>query len=550
VAATKPQLTIRFARWVLSCVLRHWPLETRDWGMALAAEFDETSSAWDSLCWSLGGVMFFLRSVISSAWSWMRLPAGGSLPGGVPSQGQTIFPKHSRLTTAAILVVAAVVLFLPQSREAIAAVRSSWWSFGESSFDRFELDRLERRAEKQNDAATLAFVALRSDNPQKFLTLADHAVALDPRLVWIYSAVRNDWGYLTPPEERLGLLRHSDPDNAVPDLIAADHLAKVHTFSDPKAFKAALANDAKWMAMMARAFHASRYDSYVQNNAQLTCTVWNRNKTLAPSVALMGLWGHGIPNLFNLRTFADTKIEMAENSWRAGDEKQAERLAGEVDSFGRKMQDSGSTDIEKLTGLSLEQRANKELSKLYTEAGRSVEAQQAAQRVRQIRDIFAEMPYKSAASELRRQSFRRWGFFVQGFGGLILIAGFAGLAALLSLEFWRAAANSRKSWWRKVACWTADYAPAILFLSSGAFLVSFLPYARALSEFRSSANPLSQERDIGEALLALGAVPDRVLWSDSGFSFWAVVTVALAVFAVFIVARGLYRDKRVSTQQP
>ena len=75
-------VTARFARWVLAYTVRHWPEENRAWGLALAAEIDETAGAFETVRWSLGGIMLFTRSVLSSAWKWMKLPAGGSLPGG------------------------------------------------------------------------------------------------------------------------------------------------------------------------------------------------------------------------------------------------------------------------------------------------------------------------------------------------------------------------------------------------------------------------------------------------------------------------------------
>jgi hypothetical protein len=55
----------RLARWLLDCALRHWPEETRPWGLALAAEIDETTSAFETVRWSLGGMMFFARAVLS-----------------------------------------------------------------------------------------------------------------------------------------------------------------------------------------------------------------------------------------------------------------------------------------------------------------------------------------------------------------------------------------------------------------------------------------------------------------------------------------------------
>src|SRR5438874_8914138 len=86
----------RLARWLLEWAVRHWPEETRPWGLALAAEIDETASAFETVSWSLGGIMLFARSVWSCAWAWMKLPAGGSLPGASGPQGPSLLPKRSR----------------------------------------------------------------------------------------------------------------------------------------------------------------------------------------------------------------------------------------------------------------------------------------------------------------------------------------------------------------------------------------------------------------------------------------------------------------------
>jgi hypothetical protein len=42
-------VTARFARWVLGCAVQHWPEENRAWGLALAAEIDETASAFETV---------------------------------------------------------------------------------------------------------------------------------------------------------------------------------------------------------------------------------------------------------------------------------------------------------------------------------------------------------------------------------------------------------------------------------------------------------------------------------------------------------------------
>ena len=110
VAGQENPASARFARWLLEWAVRHWPEETRPWGLALAAEIDETASALETVRWSLGGIMLFARSVLSGAWAWMKLPAGGSLPGASGPRGPSLLPKRSRVFTAAILAAAVFLL--------------------------------------------------------------------------------------------------------------------------------------------------------------------------------------------------------------------------------------------------------------------------------------------------------------------------------------------------------------------------------------------------------------------------------------------------------
>ena len=117
-------MTVRFARWALGWAVRHWPDENRAWGLALTAEIDETRSAFETVKWSFGGIMLFSRSVLSSGWKWMKLPAGSSLSGGaVGPEGSSLLPRRSRVFTAVVLAVAALLLALPEGREAIRTVK-------------------------------------------------------------------------------------------------------------------------------------------------------------------------------------------------------------------------------------------------------------------------------------------------------------------------------------------------------------------------------------------------------------------------------------------
>ena len=100
--------------------------------------------------------MVFARSVIASAWTWLHLPAGASMPGRTGPSDSPVLPRRSRLFTAGALVAAGVVLSLPLGRQAMTPVRDSWsWFWSEdrlSALAQPVLNKLAARAEKENDA--------------------------------------------------------------------------------------------------------------------------------------------------------------------------------------------------------------------------------------------------------------------------------------------------------------------------------------------------------------------------------------------------------------
>lgn len=61
-AAEKPAVEI-FAEWMLALVLRFWPADSKEWGKAMAAELSNVRSSKEVLHWTIGGMLFFLRSV-------------------------------------------------------------------------------------------------------------------------------------------------------------------------------------------------------------------------------------------------------------------------------------------------------------------------------------------------------------------------------------------------------------------------------------------------------------------------------------------------------
>jgi hypothetical protein len=547
----------RLARWLLGCAVRHWPKETRPWGLALAAEIDETASAFETVRWSLGGFMLFTRSVLSSAWRWMKLPAGSSLSGGVNwPKGPSLLPKRPRVFTAAVLGAVALLLALPEGREAIRTVRASWQEYRQSDSDARKLEELAARAKKEKDASTLAFVALGTRDPKRAEALTEQAVALDPQLVWIYGSKNHSWpNFDSPKAEWLAQLQAADPDNAVAYLLPADALDPLRTRpfyrrGIPKDAEFAVAeSDSKWMALMERAYGAPRYDSYFQRHYQLTRTVWNREKNLSPVIVFSGLWSHAIPDLGNLDLFADVKMHEAQKARTAGDLKRAESLLGELDAFGIRMADGSGTKIEKLIAWRLSERADKELAGLYSSWGKTQEERRVTLRIEQIDASFRALrPGDDSADHARAQTFRREGMVVQGFGTLAVLAGLAALAGVLMLELWPRKIRDTKTIWRRGACLAANYAPTILLVACGVFLVSFLPFQRAFEAYRASTYSLLNEEGLMDPMWGLMEIPRYLTGVNFAVSLWMIVTIALSTLLLFVLARGFYRMRRTAAK--
>jgi hypothetical protein len=550
-AKQESSVTARMARWVLWYAVRHWPEENREWGLALAAEVDEPASTFDAVRWSFGGIVLFTRSVLSSLWSWMKLPAGSSLSGG--ADGPSLLPKRSRVFTAVVLAGAAMLLILPEGREAIRTVRSSWQGYQLSGSDARMLEELAARAEKERDAGTLAFAALSALDRTRGAAWTERAVAMDPQLIWVYGA-RNHGPSIDPPkEEWLARLQAADPGNAVPDLLAADALAqpRLRAFyehggekEDPHQL---MASDGNRMALMEHAFKAPRYDSYFQRHYQLARTVWSRERNLPPTVVLYGMRQHALPNLLNIRTYSEIEIEEAKKARESGDPKRAESLLDGVDAFGMRMADANGTEIEKLIGLVIARNANKEMAKLYQVPGGTEDAQTAAKRLEQIEGRVQGVRLTlNPSRNARARAFRREAFFVQAFGSLGLIAGLAALAGILLLELWPGRLRNAKTIWWRAACWSADYAPATVLLACGAFLLSFLPFQSAFEEYRTSDFLLGDEQVLTEAMRSLFEIPTYVVGVDAAVEVWSFVTIGLSLLLLFVLVRGFRRIKHTA----
>ena len=255
------------------------------------------------------------------------------------------------------------------------------------------------------------------------------------------------------------------------------------------------------------------------------------------------LWSRG--NSGALGTFSNIRVHEAEKAVAAGDWGEAERLLGEVDSFGERIESNQNLTLDaKFTGLWLARPANIELQKLYTSGGRTAEAQRASLRVQQLGERQGSLTGTFVARFVSEQTFHQAAILVRGFGIMAVLSGFAALAGILLLELWPERFRKRKTTWRRVVCWAADYAPSIALAAGGGLLLSFLPFAHAFSQFQTSASLISSQEVFGEAFNGIDVSQSYFFWrAGAVFWIWSLLTITLATAAILIVARSIYRAR-------
>src|SRR6266446_6985941 len=492
--AAQQSITARIAYRFLHLALRFWPAESRHWGQALAAEFHEIERPFEALGWALGGLMLFIRASASHFLAWLKLPAGSrlraaSLPLGAEAP---ILPKRSRLFTAAILFATALLFFPPQSREAISTVRASWNGYRGYASDVRTLQRLAARAEKEKDADTLAFVALTTPLPEQARTLADHAVAIDPNLTWIYSSSLARREHTPPSKDALARLMAADSSNAFPEILAAQVIceSRMQTLVaqrplTPPDTEAALSASPDWVTHMDRAFRASRYDSYFNRRWELTLKAWSHNPNLSVSLIFNSLWAQPLLHSLSIKSYANILVKQAPQASDAGHPGQAESLLREADSFGRRITDGSASDLEKLLGLDVSRRATNELRSFYHQLGRGDESQEAVKQFQLIDDRRDGLMHSfGRIEEPRLRALERSGIRVQLTAILALLLTFIAPLTLIALELRAGNSSARRFWLRRMICLAADWVPATLLVACAALAWFFRPYAEILQSAR------------------------------------------------------------------
>jgi hypothetical protein len=331
-------LILRFAIWIA-------PHDTHDWGHGMLSELNHVPGNWSALLWAIGGAGVLAKHAMLA----VILP--GSHRRNVSSASE-LFSKEipMRKTALAVIascVVASLLLFLtPVFRQAFQVSLAQWHDvfhvehrLGYPDQDP-ELDALAKKAEQNQDAEALAFVAVRYPNEIQRARLADEAVHLDPNLTWLYAVAGT--AYLSPSEidRRVSLLKQWDPVNALPHLFAAQKIGATVTYN--KEFPLGkLEQSPAWEKEMDAAFQSPKLDSYVVRQKQLNQRVISRYRVSDPFQAASDENWYAFPGVWYCSLYAQSLLESGQSLESRGDRKAAFEKYLVVARFGQMMSIDG-----------------------------------------------------------------------------------------------------------------------------------------------------------------------------------------------------------------
>jgi hypothetical protein len=525
---------------------------SRSWGEAMAAEAEEIEEPLAAVSWALGGATVYMRALGTHLVEWLKMPVGqrsGAMEGG-PG------PKRSRWFAAAVLAGAAGLLCLPEGREAIRTVKASWENYAEVDASQGELEKLAARAEKGSDAQALAFAALGIEDGKKAMELADRAVKLDSRFFWIYEARFFFLNDVSAAQDWIGRAQSADPQNATPYLRAADvianriHMELVRQHSPTEAEEnQALTGNAEWVALMDEAFRAPTYNSFLHEHQELNSKVWRRNPQLSLTTVLPGVWRHPIPNLQSLMAYTKVLVKRAQDAESAGHLDQAQQLLSQAQGFGERMEkDSERSGWFRSFGLSLERECALGWKAFYESTGQTAKAQETAQRVTELEQRGAAVVREGQRRWQQRERPEASGWAVQVSALVIPLAALLAGLGIGLFEIWPAIGKHATTT-RRVLSSLADFAPAAVLLASAVFLLSFLPYARAMAAFRAGNGGMADVMPLSSAYWSLEGVTRSLGGPNTEVLAWTVVIVVLSLVAGLILARMVYRAMRRTSLQ-
>lgn len=369
-----------------------------------------------------------------------------------------------------------------------------------------DFSALGRTAEQSGDAAALAFAALHPGpgGEEARVRWADLAVAKDPQHTWVYFHLANSKiGQAGEPgvAERIAPMVEKlvawDPENAAAWLQRAELLRhgakdwpKRSALTGPESpYLQELEKRTEWAAAMERAYTAPRYDTYVQRRFELERRVLREQGWASPSTMLLFVFTYPIPNLLNIREYADLRVGYGGRAEQAGRMEEALGHYRTVGTFGRRMRLNGKSLIEELIGVAVERIGTEPLLAALKKGNRREEVAQAELTQQELQRAHNRARGEDPVAVSSMYYWSAWLVIVSG----LLVVVFGGLTLLCVLYV------NLKQWIRRekrgriyqLMTIAENYLPLLLFLSCAGLFLVFKPYATNFRHYMTAGGEIT-----------------------------------------------------------
>ena len=414
-----------------------------------------------------------------------------------------------------------------------------------------QLQALAERAKQSRDAESLAFVALHSSLNED-VALANQAVALDPSVTWIYLHLAYKRRFSDQPWKSAAFaptlndwtvkLEAFDSQNAAPYLLEAEAIRdRTKSFPEfhppvPPDKGEAVSKQTAWVAAMEKAYSAPRYDSYNVRRFNLERKVLLANGWVSPEKVLLLAISAPIPNLLNVRSYANYKVHyLAPQAEAAKHHDEALRQLYSTALFGQRLQVEGGTLIEQLIGAAVDHIASEPLEAELKKAGQNDQAELVAFSYRRFR---RDHPESSHRDPLASSSNQLWAILAAHI--LALLVAFFGVATLLCGLYLNA-----KRWIRvqkrghifQFVTGMVNYLAVLLFVSCAGLFLVCVPYATNLHYYMTAQGEmrnleplftnvypfLASDWQWGDSDLLMSPVHHYLYWAGLGLVLLALL---------------------------